>query len=60
MAPRYGGVRTWVEGSQAHGNRTLAEASNLLSYKENTQQDLSQACANYCTDYTFVKREHSC
>ena len=32
-APRYGGERTWVEGSQARGNRMLAEASNLLSYK---------------------------
>ncbi len=21
---------------------------------------LSQACVNYCTDYTFVKRKHSC
>ena len=50
-APSYGGVRAWVEGSQARRNRTLAEASNLLGYK---------ACVNYCTDYTFVKREHSC
>ena len=33
-APSYNGVRTWVEGSQARGNRTLAEASNLLGYKE--------------------------
>ncbi len=32
-APSYGGVRTWVEGSQARGNRTLAEASNLLGYR---------------------------
>ncbi len=29
-APRYGGVRTWVEGPQARGNRALAEVSNLL------------------------------
>ncbi len=26
----YGGVRTWVKGSQVGGNRVLAEASNLL------------------------------
>ena len=38
-APSYGGVRTWVEGSQAHGNCPLAEASNLLGYKEYAQQD---------------------
>ncbi len=40
-APRYGGVRTWVEGLLARGNRALAEASNLMGYK-NAQQDLSQ------------------
>ena len=28
-APSYGGVRTWVEGSQTHWGRALAEASNL-------------------------------
>ena len=39
-APSYGVVRTWVEGSQMRGNRALAEASNLLGYKEYTQQDL--------------------
>ena len=33
-APSYGGVRTWVEGSQALGNRALAEASNLLGCKD--------------------------
>ncbi len=32
-APSYGGVRTWMEGSQT---RALAETSNLLGYKENT------------------------
>ena len=32
-APSYGGVRTWVEGSQTRGSRTLAEASNLMGYK---------------------------
>ncbi len=31
-APRYGGVRTWIEGSKAHGNRALAEASNLRGW----------------------------
>ena len=31
-APSYGGVSTWVEGSQKRGDRTLAEASNLLGY----------------------------
>ncbi len=25
-APSYGGVRTWVEGSQMHGDRALARA----------------------------------
>ncbi len=38
-APSYGGVRTWVEGSQMCGDRALAEASNLLGYKEYTKQD---------------------
>ena len=33
-APSCGGMRTWVEGSQARGNCTMAEASNLLGYKE--------------------------
>ncbi len=33
-APSYNGVRTWVEGSQMHGDRALAGASNLLGYKE--------------------------
>ena len=33
-APSYGGVRTWVEGSQMRGDRALARASNLLGYKE--------------------------
>ena len=33
-APSYGGVRTWVEGSQTRGDRALAGASNLLGYKE--------------------------
>ena len=33
-APSYGGVRTWVEGSQMRGNRAWAGASNLLGYKE--------------------------
>ncbi len=32
-APSYGGVRTWVEGSQTCGDRALAEASNLLGCK---------------------------
>ncbi len=40
-APSYAGVRTWVEGSQMCENRALAGASNLLGYKEYTQQDLS-------------------
>ena len=31
-APRYGGVRTWVEGLLACGTRALAEASNLVGY----------------------------
>ncbi len=39
-APSYGGVRTWVDGSQTRGDRALAEgltrafaeASNLLGY----------------------------
>ncbi len=39
-APSYGGVRTWVEGSQMRRDRALARASNLLGYKEYTQQDL--------------------
>ena len=38
-APSYSGVRTWVEGSQTRGGRALSEASNLLGYKEYTQQD---------------------
>ena len=38
-APSYGGVRTWVEGSQMSGDRALVGASNLLGYKEYTQQD---------------------
>ncbi len=33
-APSYGGMRTWVEGSQMRGDRALARASNLLGYKE--------------------------
>ncbi len=37
--PSYGGVRTWVEGSKRRGNRALARVSNLLGYKEYTQQD---------------------
>ncbi len=36
-APSYGGVRTWVEGSQTRGDRALAEASNLLGYDCLTQ-----------------------
>ncbi len=32
-APSYGGVRTWVEGSQMRGDRALVGASNLLGYK---------------------------
>ena len=36
-APSYGGVRAWVEGSQTRGDRALAGASNLLGYKEYTQ-----------------------
>ena len=40
-APGYGGVRTCVEGSQMRENHALARASNLLGYKEYTQQDLS-------------------
>ncbi len=39
-APRYGGMRTRMEGLLARGNHTLAEASNLMGYK-NAQQDLS-------------------
>ena len=30
-APSYGGVRTWVEGSQMREGRALAGASNLLA-----------------------------
>ena len=37
----YGGVRTWVEGSQMRENRALAGASNLLGYKEYTQKGLN-------------------
>ncbi len=33
-APSYGGVITWVEGSQTCGDRALAEATNLLGYEE--------------------------
>ena len=33
-APRYGGVRTRVEGLLARGNHALAEASNLVGYKK--------------------------
>ena len=32
-APRYGGVRTWVQGLLARRERTLAEASNLMGCK---------------------------
>ncbi len=32
-APSYGGVRTWVEGSETSRDCALAEASNLLGYK---------------------------
>ena len=39
MASRYGAVRTWVEGLLAQGDSELAEASNLMGYK-NAQQDL--------------------
>ena len=35
-APKYGGVRTWVEGLLACGHHALAGASNLLGYKEYT------------------------
>ncbi len=34
--PSYDGVGTWVEGSQTRGDCALAEASNLLGYKEYT------------------------
>ena len=44
-APSYGGVRTWVEGSQTRRDRALAGASNLLGYKE-----LSTNNAKYTTD----------
>ena len=40
-APSYGGVMTWVEGSQTCGDCALARASNLLGYQEYTQQDFS-------------------
>ena len=40
-APRYGDMRTWMEGLLAGGTRSLAEASNLVGYKD-AQQDLSQ------------------
>ena len=33
-APGYGGVRTWVEGSQTRGDRALAEASIESHYKK--------------------------
>ena len=39
-APSYGGVRTWVEGSQIRGGRALAGASNLMGYQEYIQQDV--------------------
>ncbi len=45
-APSYGDMRTWVEGSQMRGDRTLAGTSNLLGYKEYTQQDLSITTLN--------------
>ncbi len=32
-APRYGGMRTWVEGLLTRGTRMLAEASNLVGYE---------------------------
>ncbi len=38
-APSYGGVKTWVEGSQMRGDLALADASNLLVYKKYNQQD---------------------
>ncbi len=40
-APSYGGVWTWVEVSQTRGDHMLAEASNLLGYKEYAQQDFN-------------------
>ncbi len=46
-APSYGGVRTWVEGSQMRGDRALARASNLLGYNEYAQQDLSTKTAHW-------------
>ena len=54
-APSYGGVRTWVEGSQARGNRALAEASNLLGWKE--YNCLTQAVVNHYTDYIPITQE---
>ena len=51
-APSYSGVKTWVEGSQTCGRRTLAEASNPLGYKEYTQQDFSMNNAKCTLIYT--------
>ncbi len=38
--PGYGGIRTWVESSQACDPHTLAEASVPLDYKEYAQYKL--------------------
>ncbi len=46
-APSYGGVRTWVEGSQMRGGHALAGASNLLGYKWDLHGfELAWTCAN--------------
>ncbi len=37
-APSYGGVRTWVEGSQIRGDRALARASNLQYKQQSNHQ----------------------
>ena len=50
-APRYGGVRTWVEDLLARGERALPEASNLMGYKN------ALSLQTNCTDY--VKRTYS-
>ena len=51
-APSYGGVRTWVEGSQMRGDRALARASNLPGYKEYTQLPIT-VLYTLLTDYLF-------
>ncbi len=43
MAPRYGGVRTWVEGLLVCEDRVFAEASNLMGYVSLIEANLFDA-----------------